>query len=143
MENPNPRRRYLLLASGISDDGARINLAENDSINQNEAESRRFQDEDPQSLVSGSGELSGSDDVTTKPICYDNMMESPKTLIQELPEQTYSETRSSYGILTLPSKFAEEIHDLLDVARGNGRGNIPEFRLHHNGRQVTEVMVAL
>lgn len=138
-------KKTLLLASGISDDGARINLAESDSVNQNEAKLRRFQDEeDPQSLVNGRGdEHSESDNATTRPMSYDNMMESPKALIQELPEQMHSETRSSYGILTLPSKFAEEIHDLLDVARGNGHGNIPEFRLHHNGLQVTEVMVAL
>ena len=70
------KKKILLLASGISDDGARINLAENDPVNQNEAESSRFQDEDnPQSLVSGSGgELSESDDTTTKPMPYDNVI---------------------------------------------------------------------
>jgi hypothetical protein len=137
------KKNALLLASGASDDGARIDLAESDSINQNEAESRRFQGEDPQSLVSGSGELSELDDATTKPVSYDNVIESPKTLIQELPEQTQSETRSSYGILALPNKFAGEIHDLIDLAQSNGHDNIPEFRLHHDGRQVTEVEEAL
>jgi len=138
------KKKTLLLASGISDDGARINLAENDSINQNEAEFRRSKDKDnPQSLVSGSGELSELDDATTKPVSYDNVIESPKTLIQELPEQTQSETRSSYGILALPNKFAGEIHDLIDLAQSNGHDNIPEFRLHHDGRQVTEVEEAL
>jgi hypothetical protein len=134
------KKKALLLASGASDDGARINLAESDSINQKEAESGRSKDKDnPQSLVSGSGELSELDDATTKPVSYDNVIESPKTLIQELPEQTQSKTRSSYGILVLPNKFAREIHDLINYAQSNGHGDISEFILHHNGRQVTEV----
>jgi hypothetical protein len=138
------KKKALLLASGVSDDGARINLAENDSVNQNETESSRFRDEDnPQSTVSGSdGEFSESGDATTKSTSHDNVIDSPKKLIQEVPEQTHSETRSSYGTLTLSSKFARDIHDLIDYAHGNGHGNIPEFRLHHNGRQVTEVKVA-
>jgi hypothetical protein len=137
------KKKTLLLASGVSDDGARINLAENDSVNQNEVESGRFQREDnPQSLVRGSDELSESDD-TTKHISYDDAMsEPPKSLIQELPEQKHSDARSSYGILTLSSKFAEEIHDLIDYAQGNGHGNIPEFKLRHNGQHVTEIEVS-
>ncbi len=73
----------------------------------------------------------------------DAMIEPPKSLIQELPEQKHSDVRSSYGILTLSSKFVEEIHDLVDVAQDSGQGNTPEFKLRHNGLQVTDIWVSL
>ena len=83
----------------------------------NGAESSRFQDEDNIQRLVGDDELS-QPYITTNPMSYDDaIIESQKPLIQQLPEQKPSDAGSSYGILKLPRKFAEEIHDLIDVER--------------------------
>jgi len=142
-ESKTKKRKPILLASGAIDNGARTNLAENDPIFQNEADSNRFLCEDDHRSIAD-GEPSGSTD-TAKPMPYEDLdIEYSKSLNHEMPEQKPSYTGPSYGILILPSKFAEEIHDKIeDVVQGNGLRKVPEFTFKHDGQRVIEIKMAL
>jgi hypothetical protein len=120
------KKEVQLLAA---QNGARINLAEDDSNSQNEAESRTSHNELKSASVS-------------TPEMYDvKLMEDKDKRNQELEELvkqgSWVNNNNTTNTIFLPSKFALQIYQTTSVNRSMG---IPsEFNLEHDGNQVIKV----
>jgi hypothetical protein len=105
-------------------DGARTNLAEDDSNSQNETESRTSHNE--QKLSAKAPEM------------YDvKLMEDKDKRIQELEELVKQGSWVSNNTIFLPSKFALQIYQATNMNRSLGIST--EFDLEHDGNQVIKV----
>jgi hypothetical protein len=115
-----------------SSSGARTNPAENDSVHQNEEESRRFHAELNQVLESRvpSPELLEAHKIISE---KDQRIEELETL--KLHASSSGQTNSE---LYLPYELAEEIYDIIDVNRAARTSKI-DFILRHDGSRIIAV----
>jgi hypothetical protein len=123
------KKEVQLLAS---QDGARINLAENDSNSQNEAESRTSHNE-----LKLSARVTTPERNITKVIeDKDNRIKELEAEVEELVKQG-SWVSNKSNIIFLSSKFALQIYQATNMNRSLG---IPsEFNVEHDGNQVIKV----
>jgi hypothetical protein len=134
------KKELQLLAA---QNGARINLAENDSNSQNEAESKTFHDElhEKLSAIVPTQEMY---DTTKLLTAKDEENEKLKVEIEELKTEledavkqgAFCAAESSNGILLLPAIFAMEIHNVV-ISTGD---TVSAFNLEHNGHEITDVL---
>jgi hypothetical protein len=126
------KKAMLLVAQ--NENGARINLAENDSISQKEQESRTFQNELNQRLSSRtlSPELLEANKIIAD---KDREIEELKIKLEEAVKQ-YPVRNSTP--LFLPNNLAMEIYNAIRNSISSS-GTILQFNLEHNGEEITAV----
>jgi archaellum component FlaC len=113
--------------------GARINLAEDDSNSQNEAESKTSHNE----LQKLSARVTTPERNITKVIeDKDKRIKELEAELEELVKQG-SWVSNKTNIIFLPSKFVLEIYQTTSVNRSAGAPS--EFNLEHDGNQVIKV----
>jgi hypothetical protein len=123
------KKELQLLAA--QNGGARINLAEDDSNSQNEAESRTSHNEHTQKSV---GFSKPEHDISKVIEDKDNRIKELEAEVEELVKQgSWVNNKTIF----LPSKFALEIYQTTSVNRSAGTPS--EFNLEHDGNQVIKV----
>ena len=103
--------------------GARINLAEDDSISQNKAESKTYSEHNLARVSTPERDI--------------KLIEDKDNRIKELEELVKQGSWVSNKTIFLPSKFALQIYQTTSVNRSAGTPS--EFNLEHDGNQVIKV----